>query len=83
MRGLITALRRKLGLIRSCGVIAFLPDSVRVDSFTVGNPAFIGTDKDIKGPLWPSMWENLSWVADNPPHEAVGDPSMESWSYSI
>ncbi len=83
MRGLMTALRRKLGLIRTTGVVEFFPDTGRADSFTWGSPSFTGTEKGVEGPYWPSMWDNLSWEAGSPPYEAVGDPSAEVWCYSI
>jgi hypothetical protein len=83
MRGLMTALCRKLGLIRTSGIFKILSDSGSTDSYTIGGASFICTDKGVEGPIWPSVWDNPSWEAGSPPCEAMGDPSMESWCYSI
>jgi hypothetical protein len=77
MWGLMTALRRKLGLIRTSGTVEVFPsDSVGADSFTIGGPSFLWTEEGIDGPLWPTM--------GNPSWEVAEDASpMEVWHYSI
>jgi hypothetical protein len=61
---MLTALGRKLGLIRPSGVLEVFPPDAEEEWWTLGGPSLVLTEKGIEELFWP---DDLPWPSEASP----------------